>query len=67
VESPAGRDGGEACELGEPLYAEARGRLASIEIPNRMDDLPSHRAGIPRRDAATMPAPSGSVKDGRRC
>ena len=46
----------------EPLYAEVRGRLAWIEIPNRMDDLPSHRAGIPRQGAATMTAAPTSVK-----
>jgi len=46
----------------EPLYAEARGRLVWIDVPIRMDDLPSRRAEIPRRGAATMPAVSKGVK-----
>jgi hypothetical protein len=44
----------------ERLYAEARGQLA-IERRIRIDDLPSHRAGIPRQGAATMPATRGGV------
>ena len=65
TESSSVEEPGEPDRLrGRTLYAEARGRLVSIEIPNRMDDLPSNRAGIPRRGAATMPAPPGSVKDG---
>jgi hypothetical protein len=44
----------------ERLYAEARGQLA-IERRIRIDDLPSHRAGIPRQGAATMPAPRRGV------
>ena len=47
----------------ERLYAEARGQLA-IERRIRIDDLPSHRAGIPRQGAATMTAARGGVKNG---
>jgi len=47
----------------ERLYAEARGQLA-IERRIRIGDLPSHRAGIPRQGAATMPAAPWGVKKG---